>query len=359
MSAAAGAVMIAALVLVIAPGRTSPVTQIGTVSDPQGFTPEYVAFSPDGKTIAASFDDEVSSEVSSDILTWTPGSGRPPARLAWTMGTSVDGLAFSPANANVLAYADSEIEVWNVARHTQAAYEAPGGAAPNTAQFAGFASTRAGKAIAEVDPGGSVYLLDTANGKWLVRHFAPAAPAESVSDPADEIFLGPDGQTVAVLDGAKNVYVWNLSGVDDKPSVIKGAGGAVFSPDGKTLAVAYPGRIRLWDVTARTFSSVQLPGPGPRDGNNPVPNAMAFSANGAALAVAYGYDDAGGNGDAGGAGTVYLWNLAARTAVTFSAPAASRGGLALSPDGGTLALAGDTGGGPGGSVFVYRIGRSR
>ncbi len=158
------------------------------------------------------------------------------------------------------------------------------------------------------------------------------------------MIASPSGQTVAASDTSGHIYAWSIPG---RSPVITATGlarasnpasGAMaLSPDSATLAVALAGKegTRLWDLATHQVSAT-LKGPGS------APEAVAFTADGATLAV----------GDANG--TIYLWDVAAKqVAATIRSQVSGTGwgGLAFSPDGKTLAAF------PGGGarVYLYKI----
>jgi hypothetical protein len=331
------AVMVAVLILVVtlfAPGhRKSPAVTsaslAGTLVDPGGYRTQEVAFSPDGKTIAATV--QGAGPDDGRLGLWTSSSGQPSAVLTSPAGGAVRGLAFSPASATALAVAGTGgIDLWNLATRQVSSHPDPAGQAAAGVAYAPGAST-----VAELSDGGGIYRLVLPAGSWLPGLLPGAGPVS-----AGQLGYSPDGTLLAAASPAGTVRVWKVSG--GSPAVLAGAVTgpfaqlAAFSPDSKTLAVAGSGgQVRLWDTASGTFSS-PLTDPGRR------PQAVAFSPNGATLAA----------GDHDGA--VYLWSLASRTETVISTPGLSAGGvtsLAFSPDGKVLAVAGDTAA----RVYLYSL----
>ncbi len=276
-----------------------------------------VAFSPDGKTIAADFEDLSASGI--DL--WNSASRKLTTLTYSGGGNGVDGLAFSPKNAGSLAVADfGGVDIWNLTAGTAKTYKDPDGSLAVDVAY-----TPDGRTVAEANSAGNIYLLNVSNGQWSPRSFRdPDASKGScpVACRLVQVAVSPTGKVLAAIDAAGNVYLWTVSG--GTPVAVKGAttwGGGhevAFSPDGKTLAIAYPNAVRLWNVANQTFS-VKLAGSGA------APEQVAFSGDGTTLAVS--------DGD----NRIYLWNLATRHEAAITPPVSLGRGLAFSPDGKTIA----------------------
>jgi WD40 repeat protein len=296
------------------PGTALSATATATLTDPDGFF--GIAFSPNGKTVAAS--SENSDITAGHVDIWSSRSGRQAARLADTAagGNIVNGMAYSPQDANTLAVADlNGVEVWNLATRSSRTYDDP-----DTSAVSDVAYAPDGKTLAECNQNGHVYLLDLVTGHWLAQNFTD--PAADQENDLIQVAFSPDGKLLAAADKAGNVFVWRLSG--GAPLVIKGKASysypiqtIAFSPDGGTLAVALRGGVQLWDLKSRTLSARLTTGV--------TPNAIAFSPLGNALAV--------GDED----GSLYLWDLDTLQVTTGDSTAAGWAQLAFSPDGKTLA----------------------
>ena len=146
--------------------------------------------------------------------------------------------------------------------------------------------------------------------------------------PSDVAF-SPNGAMVAIAERFGGVGFWNIA----SKTVITHfmdpdfATGVAFSPDSRTLAVAGLTGARLWDVASRTWT-----GPLPTPGGSSARRLVAFSPNGATLAVA--------DTDTG---EVDLWNVSRRSLIG-KVPSASRdltglgSWISFRPDSSELAL---------------------
>ncbi|HEX3711956.1 MAG TPA: serine/threonine-protein kinase [Trebonia sp.] len=346
VGAITGIAMVVVLIVVVsifAPGHPAASgaataagsTPAATLTDPANGSMQDVAFSPDGTTVAASFDAVDMGPGYLDV--WSSASAQP-AVLRYPAGTTMtaEGLAFDPKNAHTLAAADVGVDLWNTTTRRFTSHNSPGGPALSDVAYAPD-----GKTIAEYSTNGTIYLVNAATGKQQGADFAGAALGDSDHG---AVRISPDGKLVAAAGPNGKVYVRGLSG--GSPSVIdglttttnssfgSGPDPLAFSPDGGTLAIAGNRGVLLWNASTKT-QAAPLTEPGL------VPLAVAFSPNGKTLAV--GADN----------GKVYLWDLATRrVTTTLSTPSSDCNGLVFSPDGKTLA-AWATLGDP--KIYLYSI----
>jgi len=164
--------------------------------------------------------------------------------------------------------------------------------------------------------------LLAAAGLPLRHHLAHTYDAQSA-------VFSPDGHTLASVDGAGGIRLWdaNTGKMRTTLTANSGAKSVAFSPDGRTLASGEDnGGVRLWDIsTGKVRTSLNSP-------HVDYVTSVAFSPDGRTLA------GSGGNSD-----TVRLWDVTTgktRTTLTGSRGARS---VAFSPDGRTLATGTDRG----------------
>ncbi|MEU7330805.1 nSTAND1 domain-containing NTPase [Streptomyces parvus] len=283
-----------------------------------------IAFSPAGHTLAAACGDEAGTIGLWDLT----APDRPDRGGTVKAGSSVNALAFSPDGRTLAAGArDSAVHLWKGAdtdRPTRLGNPLKGPTQP----FMSVAFSPDGSTLAAGSTDHSIHLWNVTHPKTITLLGRPlTGPGSAVTD----VVFSPDSRTLAAGNTDGNVDLWSLP-----PTRIPGAGGNVasvaFSPDGRTLAAANQNAtVSLWNTA---------------DPNNPVPrgeplagrkepvNAVAFSPDGRTLAAG----DGGGN--------VTLWNTAdPGRPVRLSEPLTGADGLilavAFSPDGNTLAAAGD------------------
>ncbi|MFF2650161.1 hypothetical protein [Streptomyces sp. NPDC058045] len=283
-----------------------------------------IAFSPTGRTLAATCDDDAGT-----IRLWNTADPAHPGRgRSLKAGHRVNTLAFSPDSHTLAAgSSDSTVHLWKVAD--------PGHPAPLVKPLTGPAQPVMSVAFS---PDGHTLAAGSADHTihlWNVTHpeaIGPLGrPLTGPGDAVSDVVFSPDSRTLAAgnLDGS--VDLWNLP-----PTRISGAGGNVasvaFRPDGRTLAAGNQNNtVSLWNTADPNHPAPRGdPLTGPED---PV-EAVAFSPDGHTLAA----------GDGGG--TVTLWNTAdpsrpVRLRETLTGAHGPVFSLAFSPDGDTLAVAGD------------------
>ena len=199
---------------------------------------ESVAFSPDGKTLASTGQDQT-------IKIWDVAAGTNVAtlKLADDDGeVEVHCVAFSP-DGKTMASGSSEgtVKLWDVVT------------GKNTSRFNGHdpgcvlstAFSPCGDTIAAGGDTGTIKLWNVANGKC---NFTRDHPGLVVS-----VVFSPDGKTLASASECNDIIkLWSVA-TGENIATLKDVGGygalsVAFSPDGKTLASGGFDRIvRLWD----------------------------------------------------------------------------------------------------------------
>ncbi len=219
-----------------------------------------VAFSPDGKTLAA-------GDVG-EVTLWDVGSAAGPRQLGRPItvddSDTVNSVAFSP-DGKILAVGDGsgigagELTLWDVSSPAGPRQLGRPIIVDDSDSVESVAFSPDGKTLAGGDDGGEVtlwYVGSAAGPRQLGR---PISAGDS--DSVNSVAFSPDGKTLAAGEGAGGeVMLWdvaaparprqlgrpvNVGGSDDVDSV-------AFSPDGKTLADGVKGddggEVMLWDV---------------------------------------------------------------------------------------------------------------
>ncbi|MEU3842569.1 hypothetical protein AB0E88_21360 [Streptomyces sp. NPDC028635] len=283
-----------------------------------------IAFSPTGRTLAAACDDDAGA-----VSLWNMSDPAHPARgRSLKAGQHVNALVFSPDSRTLATGCkDGTVHLWQVAD--------PGRPAPQGKPLTGPAQAVMSVAYSPDGHTLAAGSADHAVHLWNVTHPGAVVPlGRPLTGPGDavtEVVFSPDSRTLGAGNTDGNVDLWNLP-----PTRIIGAGGTVasvaFSPDGRTLAAGNQnGTVSLWNTADPNHPA---PRGVPLTGRREPVEAVAFSPDGRTLAA----------GDKGG--TVTLWNTSdPGHPVRLREPLTGAGGpvfaLAFSPDGHTLAAAGD------------------
>ena len=296
-----------------------------------------VAFSPDGKTLAAGSygnPDAHYTCLEGELSLWDMRDAAHAKALGAPVAlhTGVDNLRFSPdGNTLALGCEDGTIRLWDVSDATQAtAVGAP--LTGHSSWVWGLAFSPDGKTLASGAADGNLIL-------WDMRDPGQTKPPLDASfihytDPVKSVAFSSDGKTLVFGSQNKTINLWDISNAAEAKPLgasltghTSGMWSVALSPDRKTLASgSQDNTIRLWDVS--NPAQARLLG-APLTSSNQV-QGVAFSPNGKTLAS--------GNWDS----TIQLWNVSdPARAKPLGAPLTGHTGavtsVAFRPDGKTLA----------------------
>ncbi|MGH3391648.1 MAG: WD40 repeat domain-containing serine/threonine protein kinase [Actinomadura sp.] len=297
-----------------APAPPTP-SLAATLSD--GNNVADVAFSPDGKLLAASVFDDTSDARDGEVKLWDMAGRRQVATLS-DQAKSISQVAFGPDGKLLATTSDDDtVRLWDVAGQRQVAT-----LRGHTHTLTSVAFSPDGRTLASASEDDTVRLWNVTDHRPIATFTHPKGLYESVAS----VVFSPDGRTLATGNADGTVRLWNVA-ERRQAATLRGHTEAVravvFSPDGRFLASAGSDNTsRLWDVAKRQEVAT-LRG---HDDHNLFP-AVAFSPDGRTLAY--------NSQDDSAAITVKLWNLPSRRPIaTLTTEAYS---LAFSPDSRTLA----------------------
>jgi hypothetical protein len=260
--AAAGGVTGGAFVWDIVSGHLT------TLADPVRSGVSEVAFSPDGTLLATADGDD------SEYL-WAMPSGKLLATLTRpNAGGAPYGIAFSP-NSRLLAVGEGafQTDLWDVTtrRLLFNLKDANG--------ISGVAFSPDNKLLAS--SGGPAFLWNTATGQRVANLYDDPGTKSGVNDVA----FSPDGTRLATADVNGHAYLWNVAArkvvaTFTPPGALHNLGGLTFSPAGTLVAIADDnGHAYLWNVASGALAGTFT------DPSHGSVSSVAFSPDGRMLAI--------------------------------------------------------------------------
>jgi WD40 repeat protein len=278
-----------------------------------------VAFSPDGSTVATGGAD-------GNVRLWDAATQQEIGSPMSSDARPVAAVAFSPDGTLVAAgSADGNVQLWDTATQQEAGSALVTGGAEVDA----LAFSPDGKLLATGGQDGTARLWDVTTGSQVGATMA-------TGDTVSALTFGTGGTTLATAESDGATELWDVTTQDQTGAALTVPGSAgvsalAFSPAADALATGNGnGSVQLWNPAGFHQPSAPLPlGPVSPAATAPGGTPAAFSADGDVLATSDGH------------GIVRVWDVTARRLA--DGPLSSYRtvtGLALSPDGKTLAVAG-------------------
>lgn len=280
-----------------------------------------MAFSPDGKTLAA-------GSADGSIILWDVATRQSIGQPLKGHTNIVYSVAFSPLDGGkILASGstDKTIILWDVATHQPIGQPLTGNTG-NTSSMNGLTFSPDGKTLASGSAAYAIILWDVATRKLIGE--LPMGGTDWVNCLA----FSPDGKTLASGSSNNSIIMWDVA-TRQRIGQLTGHSGVIsgvaFSPDGKTFAAGSKDKsISLWDISSMLNAGAAPRQPIGQPLTGHAINSVAFSPDGKTLASS--------SGDK----SVILWDVATRQLTEQFLTGHSVTSVDYSPDGKTLAIGG-------------------